>query len=638
MSRKRVRAEPAPETAAEDQMSLFVAESNPMPKRPALPIPHSRVLNRLIQEIARRTGRAYAEINSSLNRKLGVSTRAGASDDLLERGIVMAEEYLAMLDQPSGPPPSAAPAPPVPAQKPRSLKSEGPSPTPEQLLAIEATLADEHFALQAGAGTGKTTTLVMLARARAPLRGMFLAFNRPVVDDASRRFPPHVQCRTGHSLAMRAVGRLYGDRLGQPREPGWKVGERLGISRQTQIRLGHRMLTNRTISYLALQTVLRFCHSADTDIERWHVPRLRGLDDAFRGDLARVVLPYARKAWDDVQAPGGGLVRFEPNHALKIWALTEPRIPVDFLLLDEAQDTNPVMEKVFNAQRHHAQLIMVGDSAQAIYGWRGARDVMTDFAGRQLSLSQSFRFGPDLAAEANRWLAIVEAPIRLRGTPAIDTRIGPLDQADAVLCRTNGGAIGEIFRLLDEGKHVALTGGKKALSELAQAAGNLKDGGRAAHPDLVLFQTWDELVEYATEDPDGQDLLPLVEIIEEHGVPKVLGAMNRLHSEQDAEVTISTAHRSKGREWDTVRIAGDFREPISRERDLEGNTLPGPLDLEDAKLAYVAVTRARKHLDLGGLSWIEGHPDGRPTGLPTPQCVNVQSPSPWDRLGPRPSA
>ena len=62
-----------------------------------------------------------------------------------------------------------------------------------------------------------------------------------------------------------------------------------------------------------------------------------------------------------------------------MWALTEPKIDADFLFLDEAQDTNPVLEEVFAAQRGHAQLVMVGDSAQAIYGWRGARDVMTGF-------------------------------------------------------------------------------------------------------------------------------------------------------------------------------------------------------------------------------------------------------------------
>jgi len=101
------------------------------------------------------------------------------------------------------------------------------------------------------------------------------------------------------------------------------------------------------------------------------------------------------------------VVRFEHDHYLKMWALRDPVIAADFLLLDEAQDTNPVVEQVFTAQRDHAQLVLVGDSAQAIYGWRGARDVMTGFDGRRLSLSRSFRFGPPLAAEANRWLTII---------------------------------------------------------------------------------------------------------------------------------------------------------------------------------------------------------------------------------------
>nr|WP_261717026.1 UvrD-helicase domain-containing protein [Streptomyces sp. ASQP_92] len=526
----------------------------------------------------------------------------------------------------------------MPEQRTRNAQLSGPKPTWEQDLAVEAMAAGEHFVLQAGAGTGKTTTLAMLACAgTARRRGMFLAFNRSVVDDAVRKFPSHVECMTGHSLAMRSVGHRYRERRGQPREPSWKVGERLGINPRTRLRLGERTITHKTLSYLALDTLARFCHSAEEEIIAKHVPRLRGLDDAYRADLARMVLPYARKAWEDVQDPKGRAVRFDPNHGLKIWALGDPRIRADYLLLDEAQDTNPVMEKVFNAQRDHAQLVMVGDSAQAIYGWRGARDVMTGFNGRQLTLSQSFRFGPALAAEANRWLAIVESPLRLTGTPTIDTRIGPLErEAQAVLCRTNGGAIAEIFRLLDQELRVALVGGKGALCDLAKAAGDLKAGRRASHPDLVLFESWDELVEYATDDPDGQDLLALVDIVEKHGVDKVLDAMRRLDAESDADVVISTAHKAKGREWDTVRIAGDFREPVKRERDLDDNPLPGPIDLEDARLAYVAVTRARRHLDLGGISWIEAHPDGQPGGRPLYEPKPSTS-SPWDRLGPPPA-
>src|SRR6185312_3463712 len=146
-----------------------------------------------------------------------------------------------------------------------------------------------------------------------------------------------------------------------------------------------------------------------------------------------------------------------------------PKIPADFLLLDEAQDTNPVVEQVFTAQRGHAQLVMVGDSAQAIYGWRGARDVMTGFDGRQLALSHSFRFGPAIAGEANRWLTIADAPIRLTGSPHVSSRLQPLPGTpDAILCRTNGGAIAEILTLLADGRRVALAGRAAELQSLAE--------------------------------------------------------------------------------------------------------------------------------------------------------------------------
>lgn len=262
--------------------------------------------------------------------------------------------------------------------------------------------------------------------------------------------------------------------------------------------------------------------------------------------------------------------------------------------------------------------MLVGDSAQAIYGWRGARDVMTGFDGRQLSLSRSFRFGPALAAEANRWLTIVGAPIRLTGSPLLETELRTVHAPEAILCRTNVGAMVEVIRQLEAGRRVALAGGGEALSALARAAYDLEAGRRTVHPELMLFETWADLREYAEFDPAGRDLLPLTELVDEHGTEALLHALDRLSSEGSAEVTVSTAHRAKGREWASVRIADDFTGPDDLdESDGEGTPLPGPIDLDEARLAYVAVTRARSLLDIGGLSWINSHPSGDPP-LPGP--------------------
>src|SRR5690348_8340185 len=105
------------------------------------------------------------------------------------------------------------------------------APTPEQTAAAEAFPTGAHLVIQAGASTGKTTTLAMLAHtARRQRRtGRYLAFNRAVARHATRTFPAEVTCGTAHALAYTAVGRHYQARLNAPRQAGWRTGAALGI-------------------------------------------------------------------------------------------------------------------------------------------------------------------------------------------------------------------------------------------------------------------------------------------------------------------------------------------------------------------------------------------------------------------------
>lgn len=415
----------------------------------------------------------------------------------------------------------------------------------------------------------------------------------------------------------------------RPRRPAWQTGQALGITKA--LRIGDREITQKALANATLRTVTRFCHTPDEAITRHHMPRLRGLEDPdLHAQLAAHIVPFARKAWADLQHPDDGAVRFDHDHYLKIWALTQPRIHADFLLLDEAQDTNPVVEQIFLNQREHTQLVMVGDSAQAIYQWRGAKDIMTGFDGTQLALSQSFRFGPDLAHEANRWLRLADAPIRLTGTPTVPTELGPVTRPDAVLCRTNVGAMAQVMTLMAAGHRVALAGGGDSLQALAHAARDLKEGRRTHHPELILFPSWGDLQDYAAHDPAGRDLQPLVNLVDTHGTDAILTAVAQLAPEPHAQITVSTAHKAKGREWSCVLIADDFARPRDDHAGDHTGTpaQPDPIDDAEARLAYVAVTRTRQRLDLGGLNWIHNHPDGHhdPTGTTHPPRENTRGP------------
>jgi hypothetical protein len=277
-----------------------------------------------------------------------------------------------------------------------------------------------------------------------------------------------------------------------------------------------------------------------------------------------------------------------------------PHLPADYVLLDEAQDANPVVAAIVDRQAH-AQRILVGDRCQAIYGWRGAIDAMSRFAADQrLCLSQSFRFGPAIAAEANQWLQLLDAPLRLRGFDRIPSTVGPVACSDAVLCRTNAEAVRQLLVAADTGRKAALVGGGTEIRRLAEAAISLRAGAGTDHPELFVFQTWGEVQEYVEQDASGSDLKVFVQLIDTYGPEVVIDIVDRLSPEEAAEVVVSTAHKAKGREWPTVRIAGDFPEPRRSH-----NGQPAQVPRADAMLAYVAVTRARLALDAQALAWVE---------------------------------
>ncbi|MEY9837405.1 UvrD-helicase domain-containing protein [Streptacidiphilus sp. EB103A] len=482
-----------------------------------------------------------------------------------------------------------------------------PDPTPEQQDAIDTYGDGLDMVLQAGAGCGKSSTLKMIGKSDPRRRMLYLAYNKATAADAARSFPTNVVAKTGHGLAFDP---RYLPRIQRPRQTALDAAKALGVDRILGFESLPRIITDhgdtkamssKVIMRCALDALEGFCHSDDAEVSHKHVKQYDGLSHSpARDQLVALVLPVARAAWKDVLNPDG-VLKHTHDYYLKIWALSEPRIESDVILLDEAQDTNDVLAKVLLAQ-DHAQRIAVGDSAQQIYEWRGAKDALSrferDLEAEVRMLSQSFRFGPAIATEANRWLHKVGTPLRLTGWDQCASEVGPVEQPDAILCRTNAGAMGIVLEQLAAGRKVALVGGSSEIKRLAWAAEALQGGRPTDHPELLAFSSWDMVRQYAEEE-DGS-LRVLVKLIDDYGTEDIIAAADSLASEQQAELVVSTAHRSKGREWPSVKIHGDFRAPK-----------PDPktgliiLRREEARLAYVAVTRARERLDNSALAWID---------------------------------
>jgi superfamily I DNA/RNA helicase len=480
-------------------------------------------------------------------------------------------------------------------------------PTAEQQAAIDVFATGDNLVLEAGAGTGKTSTLKLLAEVTSD-RGLYIAYNRAIADEAGAKFPSNVQCRTAHSLAYRAIGHEYQDRLGGGYQPWWKVSKALGFD--GPLAAGDRVLSTVTLARLTMEMVSNFCNSADEQLRLGHRPYVDGLvttdEDGekvdYHGLLGEYLLPHALKAWEALQDPRDvdSPVKFSHDHYLKLWQLSKPRIKAEYILFDEAQDANPVIADIV-AQQTDTQVVAVGDRAQAIYGWRGAVDFMDSGlpGAERRFLSQSWRFGQVVADNANLWLEQLDTPLRLTGNPGIDSVINDfIEKPRAILCRSNAGALQALINAQAVDQKAHLVGGATDIGKFCDAAVQLQTTGKTFHRDLIAFSSWDEVVEYVKESKaSAGDLGTWVNILERHGVETVRHAVSTMTPENLAEVTISTAHKAKGREWDSVRIADDF----APRTDKDGEPLP--LSSADIMLRYVAVTRAKLELEPGVLKF-----------------------------------
>jgi superfamily I DNA/RNA helicase len=339
------------------------------------------------------------------------------------------------------------------------------------------------------------------------------------------------------------------------------------------------------VAGVAKRTVDEFCRTADRSIGRRHVPFQRGLDAPNKYDnnraLADMVVPLAEQMWRDLYSIDGRH-RFEHNHYLKIWQLEGPRIQADYILFDESQDANSLMLAIVEAQ-DHAQKIWVGDSNQSIYEWNGAVDALKSVeVSNRAVLSQSFRFGPEIAAAANLVLDRLGAGVQITGSGK-PGRVGFVDAPDVLLGRTNAEVVARALLEMAGGRRVCLQGGAKEIIWFAESAMMLMGGGRASHPDLACFGSWDAVLRYVQEDENGADLATLVRIVEQFGAQGIIEGLSASVSAANADVTVSTAHKAKGAEWGSVTLLGDFPDQD-----------PGPAEL---RLMYVAATRAKNELD-----------------------------------------
>lgn len=481
----------------------------------------------------------------------------------------------------------------------------GIQPTKEQDRAVALFRQKQSLKIAAFAGAGKTSTLRLMAGSEPTWKGLYLSFNKNIAEEAKGRFPSNVKCSTVHSLAFRAVCDEYAVEIeenGEKRIRYPKLTRSLTPRQLSNItRYPSRSFDRAAVlgsdqqAHFVLRTLYRFCMSGDEHIGEHHVPyRRRGVElQVLAGhELRSWTRQQAEGIWKRMTDPRDDVIPLGFNGYLKLWALRKPKLKprCRYVLMDEVQDTNNVVLSMLRDQQG-LQIVYVGDRHQQIYDWRGAVNAMNKVTDcEETALTQSFRFGSEIASAATEVIGHLGEPLSIRGSPGIRSRISHNlnEKTRAILARTNAGVIAEALDAIYSRKKVYVIGGTDELKKFIRDVGALKRGREAKSPLLFGFHDWSEVVD-ASEREDGAHLWTYVQLVNKFGVEELGVAVSEVvQTESDAQVVISTTHRSKGREWDSVRLSSDFATTNPKAGESRADA--------SARLFYVAMTRAKELL------------------------------------------
>jgi DNA helicase-2/ATP-dependent DNA helicase PcrA len=276
--------------------------------------------------------------------------------------------------------------------------------------AAAATHGDGPLLIIAGAGTGKTRTLIyrvahLIGRGVAPERILLLTFTRRAAHEMLSRAErlvgsasARVQGGTFHATGHRLL-RQFGPEAGLARDFSiMDQGDAEDLMQLARANLGYGKQEKRFPKKESLHYIYSRHLNADRPIEEILEEEFPHFLEYTR-DIVRIFAEYtSRKSernlvdYDDLLLFWALMLEASPSLADRISGLH------DHILVDEYQDTNLLQARILRGTcRTHKNITVVGDDAQSIYSFRGANfrnilDFPQQFGGaRVVALEQNYR-------------------------------------------------------------------------------------------------------------------------------------------------------------------------------------------------------------------------------------------------------
>jgi len=484
----------------------------------------------------------------------------------------------------------------------------------EEQAAIVAT--DFDIKVNAIAGSGKTTTLLHYAGTRDLNKTLlYLVFNKSAKEEADNKFRKaglrNVTVQTAHSLAYQKIMVLPTYTLCHKGHTTWDILVLLKITGDDKFLLANHI--NKLVN--------AYCNSDIESIDDFDYLSNVGANKDATGFINKhiaFISKGAKKVWNMMKE-----AEIEVTHSfyLKMYQLSKPQLKYDYILFDEGQDASPVMLNIFMNQK--CIKVIVGDTHQQIYKWRGAVNSLECVDFPSYPLTKSFRFGKNIAALARNILKDKNVDVEIDG---IADYANPNINSEAYISRTNICLLQEMISFTNKNPHeeIFFEGNINSLIYTDEGVSiydiiNLFnfDFGRIRNKFIKSFKNFSKLMKY-TRQADDRELYVMCKLAEEYNNRLGLILKNIkaqcVTDRDDAVISFTTTHKAKGLEYDKVYLTEDFCtiDPESNNKTEETNIL------------YVAATRAKKEVilppELAGL-----YPDKlkKKSSMPSADIVNI---------------
>ncbi len=489
--------------------------------------------------------------------------------------------------------------------------------TQEQERIVNSSL--KSFKINAVAGSGKTTTLLLYAQKNPHLKILYLAYNKSLqvtILDKLKIFKlSNLHTSTIHSLAYNKT-RAYNFHL--TNEIKTHILDRFLSYYELDTKQKTFYASNLYLAVLK-DFVNFYCNSSLINIDEKLIDNFIKQSD-FEAQYLELINKDKKSLLEHLKAVLGAMKRkeLEATHDfyLKMYYLNKNLsndIDFDLILIDEAQDISDVMIAI--VERFNKNRIYVGDSFQQIYSFRYATNALNKIDLPTYNLTTSFRFSNSYAKTLQSLLNKIYTQngaktLYISGISE-ETKIGlefiDFNSQFTIISRTSFALISQIVKYLQDKKRLYFEGGYQSYSFMNQTVYSIfylknRKNEKITVDELKNFSSIYDLETFAKE-TKNQEYLNIIKFINTYGdnIFEINKKIKELvtTSKEDADIIFTTTHKAKGMEYEQVIMTDDFitkKDIQNTKKSLSFNQIN-----EELNIYYVASTRVKKCIALASL-------------------------------------